>query len=64
MQTKADVLTALPRPAAAANGEFPKAGAVSDKKRPGVAGWDPYEVWLTRVKAIQEPPAGKSGRGG
>ncbi len=54
MQTKTDPLTALPRPAAAANGDFPQPANGSDKSvRPRV-GWDPYEVWRTRVKAIQD----------
>jgi len=28
-----------------------------------VTGWDPYEVWRTRVKAMQDPLAIKSSRG-
>ncbi len=63
MQTKADRLTALPRPQAAANGEFPKVAQLTEKSLlPRVAGWDPYEVWRTRVKA-QESTAGSGGRG-
>jgi hypothetical protein len=63
MQRKPDRLTALPRPQAAANGEFAKVASVPEKSlHPRVAGWDPYEVWRTRMKA-QETTAGKSGRG-
>ena len=64
MQTKTDRLTALPRPQAAANGEFPKVTQLPEKSlRPRVAGWDPYEVWRTRVKA-QETTAGQGGQSG
>lgn len=61
MQTKTDRLSALPRPAAAANDVFPKAVATEKPLRPRVAGWDPYEVWRTRVKATQDPPGGPAG---
>ncbi len=62
MQTKTDLLTALPRPAAAANGDFPKALSGTEKSvRPRVTGWDPYEVWRTRVKASQDSVAGDVG---
>ena len=65
MQTKTDLLTALPRPADAANGEFPKAAAAAEKSaRPRVTGWDPYEVWRTRVKAIQDSVSGEATRRG
>jgi len=66
MQTKTDpLMKALPRTQSAANGDFPKTGSPSDKPlRPRSAGWDPYEVWRTRVKVTkQQTAAGKSGRG-
>jgi len=47
----------LPRTASPANEEF--AGTVSnvDDKPPRERGdgWDPYEVWRTRIKVKQEP---------
>jgi len=46
----------FPRKVSAANEAFP--GTVSDvDKRPRerAEGWDPYEVWRTRIKAKQEP---------
>jgi hypothetical protein len=62
MQTKTDRL-ALSLPQAAANGEFPKVASAAEKSLlPRVAGWDPYEVWRTRVKA-QETTVGESRRG-
>jgi len=62
MQTKTDRVTALPRPQAAANGEFPKLAQLPEKSlRPRVAGWDPYEVWRTRMKA--QTTGGSGGRG-
>jgi hypothetical protein len=61
MQTKTDRLTALPLHAAAANGDFPKATAAAEKSlRPHAAGWDPYEVWRTRVKATQDAQAARA----
>jgi hypothetical protein len=60
MQTKTEPLTELPRPAAAANHDFAMALPSADMPaRPRVAGWDPYEVWRTRVKAIQDSWAGE-----
>jgi hypothetical protein len=54
----------LPLPQPAANGDFPKLADGAEKLlRPRVAGWDPYEVWRTRVKAIQDPVSVKSGHG-
>ena len=44
------------RTGSAANEEFP--GTVSDvgkRVRERANGWDPYEVWRTRIKAKQEP---------
>lgn len=52
MKTRVDVLTTFPRPAKAANEEF---GAVAKEK--SSAGWDAYEVWRTRIKALQEQPS-------
>lgn len=55
----------LPLPRAAANGDFPKVTDHAEKPlRPRVAGWDPYEVWRTRVKALQDiVTTAKSGQG-
>jgi hypothetical protein len=65
MQTKTDHLTALPLPAAAANGDFLKAAAVAEKPlRPRAAGWDPYEVWRTRVRSTKDAPAAQSAAAG
>jgi hypothetical protein len=51
MTTRVDVLTTFPRPAKAANEEFVRAQA------PKVdSGWDAYQVWLTRIKTLQEAP--------
>ena len=62
MQTKTDLLSALPRPAAAANHDFLNALPGAEKSvRPRIAGWDPYEVWRTRVKAIQDSGASEGG---
>ena len=62
MQTKTDLLAALPRPPAAANHDFPNALVGAEKSlHPRVAGWDPYEVWRTRVKALQDSWASNGG---
>jgi hypothetical protein len=63
MKTKTDPLVKeLPLPETAANGDFPKlTSGAENLLRPQVAGWDPYEVWRTRVKAMPDPVAGKSG---
>jgi hypothetical protein len=52
MKTRVDVLTTFPRPAKAANEEF---ASVASKDK-AVTGWDAYEVWRTRIKALQEQP--------
>jgi hypothetical protein len=51
MKTRVDVLTTFPRPGKAANEEF--GPAVKEKS---ASGWDAYEVWRTRIKALQEQP--------
>ena len=51
MKTRVDALTTFPRPAKAANDEF---APVAEHKV--AAGWDAYEVWLTRIKALQDRP--------
>ena len=65
MKTTTDPLMKdLPLPRAAANGDFPDVtDGVEKALRPLVAGWDPYEVWRTRVKALQDIVTAKSGRG-
>jgi hypothetical protein len=51
MKTRVDALTIFPRPAKAANEEF--APVVTEK---AASGWDAYEVWRTRIKALQDQP--------
>lgn len=29
-------------------------GAVDDRRADGAAGWDPYEVWRTRIKSVRD----------
>jgi hypothetical protein len=60
MKTRVDVLTTFPRPAKAANEEF---GTVVVIKEKAASGWDAYEVWRTRIKAMQEQP-NRSSRNG
>jgi hypothetical protein len=52
MQTSLEVEGRLtpPQPLAAANEEFARQPQPSSP----AAGWDPFEVWRTRVKAAQE----------
>ncbi|HEY8507186.1 MAG TPA: hypothetical protein VIL32_02450 [Steroidobacteraceae bacterium] len=53
MQTLQDHLTTYPRALKAANEDFlpaPVSGQ-DNAERQTTAGWDPYEVWRTRVKA-------------
>ncbi|TLY80489.1 MAG: hypothetical protein E6K49_01955 [Gammaproteobacteria bacterium] len=47
----------IPRTVSPANEEFPGTVSDVDKRPPGerADGWDPYEVWRTRIKAKQEP---------
>jgi hypothetical protein len=52
MKTRVDVLTTFPRPAKAANEDF---AAVLTQEMTTPA-WDAYEVWRTRIKAVQEQP--------
>ena len=59
MKTRVDALITFPRPAKAANEEF--VPAVADK---AVSGWDAYEVWRTRIKALQDPPSRTTPRNG
>jgi hypothetical protein len=55
MQTKTDSLAKQPRASAsAANEEFAATTIVTEMSvRPRTSGWDPYEVWRTRVKPAQ-----------
>ena len=64
MQTKTDSLAKQPRASAsAANEEFAATTIVSEKTvRPRSWGWDPYEVWRTRVKP-QDDSASELARG-
>jgi hypothetical protein len=52
MKTRVDALTTFPRPAKAANEDF-ALPVVTEKAAPG---WDAYEVWRTRIKAVQDSP--------
>ena len=59
MKTRVDALTTFPRPAKAANEEFvPTKGS-----RQVSSGWDAYEVWLTRIKPLQDRPDRTTRRG-
>jgi hypothetical protein len=59
MKTRVDALTTFPRPAKAANEDFaPSTGA-----HKASAGWDAYEVWLTRIKPLQDRPDRTTRRG-
>jgi hypothetical protein len=50
MQTSLEVegLLTAPQPLAAANEEFAR------QPQPSKTGWDPFEVWRTRVKVAQD----------
>lgn len=54
MQTSLEVegLLTAPQPLAAANEEFAR------QSQPSKTGWDPFEVWRTRVKVAQEDKTG------
>jgi len=52
MKTRVDALTFFSRPTKAANEDFTP--VIVEK---AVSGWDAYEVWRTRIKALQDPPA-------
>ena len=49
MKSKVDALTVFPRPAKAANEEF-----VPVLQEAAPQGWNAYEVWRTRIKAVQD----------
>ena len=49
MKSKVDALTVFPRPAKAANEEF-----LPVLKEASPQGWNAYEVWRTRIKAVQD----------
>jgi len=55
MKTKVDALTFFSRPTKAANEDF---APVSIEK--AASGWDAYEVWRTRIKALQDHPVRNS----
>jgi hypothetical protein len=52
----ADTLSSQLRSTSAANEDFAVGAGVEQPERPRVGGWDPYEVWRTRIKAIQDSP--------
>jgi len=51
MKTRVDPLTTIPRPQNAANEDFVAAPAQETR-----SGWDAYEVWRTRIKALLDQP--------
>jgi hypothetical protein len=54
MQTRVEALTLFPRALKAANEEIEAVAATSEKnERQRTSGWDPYEVWRTRIQAPQ-----------
>jgi hypothetical protein len=53
MQTRVEALTLFPRALKAANEELVSVATPSEKIERRAVGWDPYEVWRTRVKAPQ-----------
>ena len=55
MKTRVDALTFFSRPTKAANEDF--APVIVEK---AASGWDAYEVWRTRIKAVQNAPARNS----
>jgi hypothetical protein len=57
--TRVDALITFPRPAKAANEEF--VPVIAEK---AASGWDAYEVWRTRIKALQDPPSRTAPRNG
>jgi len=66
MQTKTDSLAKHPRTSAAsaANEDFGATTIVTEKVAgPRSSGWDPYEVWRTRVKATQSDSSSEVARG-
>jgi hypothetical protein len=59
MKTRVDALTTFPRPGKAANEEF----VATTGSRQVTSGWNAYEVWLTRIKAVQDRPEHPTRRG-
>jgi hypothetical protein len=55
MQTRVEALTLFPRALKAANEEIESAVTAPSEKneRQRTSGWDPYEVWRTRIQAPQ-----------
>lgn len=51
MKTRVEALALFPSPARAANEDF---APVTQEAAP--SGWNAYEVWRTRIKALQDPP--------
>ena len=61
MHTLLESMTRFPRAVQAANDDLVRvvtaASEIIERRSPG---WDPYEVWRTRIKAVQEhrkPPS-------
>ncbi len=54
MQIQVEALTMFPRAPKAANEEFVTVDRVQEQAV--VSGWDAYEVWRTRIKAVQTAP--------
>ncbi len=57
MQTTSEALTTNPRALKAANEDFTGTAAeVRKAEHQPASGWDPYEVWRTRVKTVEDSP--------
>jgi hypothetical protein len=54
MQTRVEAVTLFPRALKAANEELVSSVTPpADKNERRTSGWDPYEVWRTRIQAPQ-----------
>lgn len=55
MLNNRDALTTYPRPLVAANDDSMSSAAQAQKPdRTRSGGWDPYEVWRTRIKEARD----------
>ena len=60
MNPKRELETEFSHPSESANRPTPFPGNGSQRMLPRrSSGWDPYEVWRTRVKAAREPKEGE-----
>jgi hypothetical protein len=51
---EAEGQSADPQPLSPANEDFKSAAGGADKVTHQRSGWDPYEVWRTRIQEMQE----------